>query len=499
MNAVVITNWRDNTHPHAGGAEVCCGEVARLLAAGGHEVVYLTAAVEGRPHTEEVDGYRLVRHGGRFTVYLWALWWLLGHRRQVAGVIDSQNGIPFFSPLVLRSRTPVVLLLHHVHQTQFAQYLSRPEATVARWLERSACRMVYRDRLVAAMSPSTRRDARRVLGLRGPIHVVPPGWRLSGPLGRNQDDRSDRPRIVCVGRMVPHKRYDSIISAMPDTLARRPDVELYLVGDGPERPRLEHLVAELGIRAAVHFCGSLPSAARDELVRSAWVTINASTGEGWGLSVVEANALGVPAVAFRVAGLRDSIRHGETGWLIDDGGDLSAGILHALSCVDDPDDAAEWARRTTRWVTSFSWDQTALLLGELLVSESSRLAQSGPERRHLSDLAVKVSVPTGMLPSKSMPRLRRTDRWAIGEQRLTVLLLGCDAAGARRAFARAGIATEGATRTGFCFELARPADHVVVSHPTEPATVVPVPAPSHSGHHGFERRAPRRSASEESR
>ena len=116
----------------------------------------MTARIEGRARNESRKGFDIVRLGGRFGVYPLALMWLLLHRRSISGIIDSQNGIPFFTPLAVRRRTPVILLLHHIHQKQFALYFPPAAAAVGRWLESAGTRMVYGDRVVVAVSPSTR-------------------------------------------------------------------------------------------------------------------------------------------------------------------------------------------------------------------------------------------------------------------------------------------------------------------------------------------------------
>ncbi|MEO7058899.1 MAG: glycosyltransferase, partial [Lapillicoccus sp.] len=84
---LVITNWRDSSHPQAGGAEVVCEKLAERFAADGHDVVLLTAAVAGAPAREQRNGYTVIRRGGRFTVYPWALLWLFLHRGSIEGVI----------------------------------------------------------------------------------------------------------------------------------------------------------------------------------------------------------------------------------------------------------------------------------------------------------------------------------------------------------------------------------------------------------------------------
>ena len=62
---------------------------------------------------------------------------MLAYRKYIRGVVDSQNGIPFFSPLVVRRRTPVLMLLHHVHTDQFGLYFPPLVARAGAWLERT--------------------------------------------------------------------------------------------------------------------------------------------------------------------------------------------------------------------------------------------------------------------------------------------------------------------------------------------------------------------------
>lgn len=447
QGVTVVANWRDRHHPDAGGAEAYCHAVARHLAAEGRQVVLLAAAVPGRPRVEPVDGYRVVRGGGRYGVYPFVLGWLWAHRRQVAGVVDSQNGIPFFAPLVLPRATPVLLLLHHVHQDQFAHYLPAPAAAVARWLEGPASRRAYRGRTVVAVSPSTRAGARRVLGLDGPVHVVPPGCAV--PPGRPAGERSRSPRVVTVGRLVPHKRVDLVVRAMAAVAEARPDAHLDVVGDGPDRPRLQAIAEGLGLPVTFH--GAVGAARRDRLVARAWVAATASAGEGWGISVIEANALGVPVVACRAPGLRDSVRHGRTGWLVDDPTRLGEELVRALQVLAEPAAAGAFAARAMTWAARFPWEATGRAVGDLLDAEAGRPA--GADRRRPTDLGTHVRLGRHGLSPGWRAELRATDRVAEDGDALCLVLPGAAPADAEAALRRIG-AAPGRVR------VARPADLV---------------------------------------
>ena len=181
-------------------------------------MVLLTAAADGQSPTETKDGFRIIRKGSRFTVYPWTLLWILWNRRSVRAVIDSQNGIPFFTPLVVGRRTPVPLLLHHVHRRLFIHYFSPFTARIGQWLESTGTRIVYGDRAVIAVSPSTRKGARRDFKLRGEIFVVPPGCKAVGTEPPGTRLRCSHERIVWVGRLVPQKRIGMISTPCPGSL-----------------------------------------------------------------------------------------------------------------------------------------------------------------------------------------------------------------------------------------------------------------------------------------
>jgi len=436
---IAILNWRDSRHPEAGGAELYCQQVARELASNGHAVVLVTSRPSGTAAQESVDGYRIIRRGGRFTVYPAVLWWLLWHRTRIDGVIDSQNGIPFFSPLVVRRQTAVVLLMHHVHQEQFALYFPPVLAAFGRWLESSAARQVYGRRSIAAVSPSTRAAVRTRLRLKGPIQLAPCGLSPAAV----ERSRSLNPRIVTVGRLVPHKQVRILVEAISAVRRIVPTVELHLIGDGSERPFLEAFAAASGLSGHVVFHGRVSDEARDRLLASAWLTVNTTRGEGWGLSVLEANQHGVPAIAFRVDGMRDSVVDGMTGWLIDDPADLSSSICSALAALTDSTQRHRLETSTLAWSAGFTWDRTARQLMVILNQESARLRRLEERRLKTSDLATVVEIPSSAVPEDWAPVLRSGDLLHSRPGGYQLLLLGIDQDDVPRVLDRIGVARHG--------------------------------------------------------
>lgn len=395
----VVVNWRDLDHSLAGGAEIYAWQFARALHEAGARVQFVTARDEGQSAREVRDGIDVRRGGGALTFYLFALTWLLRHRRRIDAVIDPACGLPSFSPLVLRRGTPALLIVHHVHQAQFAVHFPAPVAAFGRWMERVAMRRVYRHHVTAAVSASTVAEMRDQLGWTGDIRILENGADLPAA-GQVDATAKDPDRVVVLGRLVTHKRVDLALEAVRRTqdaaaLAGR-TIRVDVIGRGPERDRLVARAAELGLAGQVTFHGFLPADAKDDLLARAAVQVCASDAEGWGQAVIDAAAHGVPTVARDVPGLRDSIRPGESGWLVPDSQDpatvvtrITEALTAALVDAADPGTRALRAEACMAWSHKFDWSQMRLHARDLTVQLLGHAAAL-PDRHHPRDARVAV-------------------------------------------------------------------------------------------------------------
>lgn len=423
---ILVLNWRDVRHPLAGGAEQYMHEIGSRWVQAGAQVTWLTAAVAGQPGHERLDGMHIRRAGGALSVYpRTALRGALA-RGHFDAVVDCQNGIPFFSPLFAGRRTPIVQVVHHVHQDQFGTHFPAPVATLGRWLEGPASRRVYRDRPIVAVSPSTRHELRTRLGFRAPVFVVPNGT-VALPAERRR--RAAEPTVVLVSRLVVHKRIDLLLGQLSTMAHTIPGLRVEIVGDGPDRARLQNLTDELGLQSTVTFHGRTSDEVRDELLSRAWLTTSTSQAEGWGCAVLEAAAWGVPCLALRVPGVRDSVLDGETGWLVDDPAELGAALTGALRHLADPARAAQIAETCRAWAGCFSWDRSADLLAGVVRAEIARMAappgdRPAEQREARSDIAVLAVVPRRA--AELSARLRATDEVVLDGDRTAIVLNGCD-------------------------------------------------------------------------
>ncbi|BEL07950.1 glycosyltransferase family 4 protein [Actinoplanes sichuanensis] len=295
---ILILNWRDLSHPAAGGAEVYTEQVLRRWAAAGHQVTLFAAAVHGRPAHEIRDGYRIVRAGSRFTVYREARrWWQRHGRGNFDVVIDETNTVPFHAHEWVDDGTRTVALVHqtceeiwHINAPPVLAHLGRHRLE-PNWLRRLGGGPIL------AVSESTREALARFGA--DDVTVVPEGYEPPLPLPRPAKD--EQPTAVFCGRMVSYKRPGDVIRAVGLARERVPGLRLRMIGGGPLLDRLAAAAP-----AHVTFHGRVSEEEKHDLMARSHVHLAASVREGWGLVVTEAAALGTPTIAYDVPGLRDS-------------------------------------------------------------------------------------------------------------------------------------------------------------------------------------------------
>lgn len=297
---ILILTWRDLAHPAAGGAEVYTEQVAANWAARGIEVTVLAARVAGRPHREWVNGYQVVRVGGRFTVYRKARrWWhLVGQHEGYDLVIDMINTVPFFAHRWIKG-VPTVAFAHQTCEDIWPFNAPPGLDLVGRHVLEPRWLRAYEDVPTLVVSDSTR-AAMQAFGLRD-LTVVPEG--IVPPESPAGIVKEDRPTVVWCARMVPYKRPGDMVAAAEIAAAQIPDLQVWLIGGGP-------LVEELRAKAPanVSVFGRVSEEEKTERMARAHLHVATSLREGWGLVVSEAAALGTPTLAYDVPGLRDSTK-----------------------------------------------------------------------------------------------------------------------------------------------------------------------------------------------
>jgi glycosyltransferase involved in cell wall biosynthesis len=370
LRSVLLLCWRDTGHPQGGGSETYLQRIGAQLAASGVAVTLRTAHYPGAARREVIDGVRISRAGGRYSVYVWALLAMTAARLGVGPlrrarpdvVVDTQNGLPFLARLIYGRR--VAILVHHCHREQWP---------VAGWVlgrlgwfveSRLSPRLHRRNQYVTVSLPS----ARDLIGLgvaNERIALVRNGLD-EAPEPSLRGPRARHPRVLVLSRLVPHKQIEDALAAVALLRPSIPRLHLDIVGGGWWWQRLVDHAASLGISDAVTFHGHVDDLTKHHVMQQSWVHLLPSRKEGWGLAVVEAAQHAVPTIGYRSSGgLADSIIDGVTGVLVNTRAELVNRLQQLLA---DPVLRDQLGAKAQARSTEFSWRQSADAMRTVLES-----------------------------------------------------------------------------------------------------------------------------------
>jgi len=348
---VLVFNWRCWLNPEMGGAEVFTREVLKRWAEAGHDITLFASRFEGSDDEEVVDGVRIVREGGKYSVY-WKAKKFYNKRFSREGydvIVDEINTRPFLTPKFVKNGEKIVALIHQLAREYWLYETPFPISYLGyyfleeRWLNN------YKKTPTVTVSESSRKDLVD-LGFEK-VFVVGEGLNFK-PL-KKLSQKEKCPVIVFAGRLKRAKRPDHAVEAFRIVKGKIPEAEFWMIGDGYFKKELMEKACE-----GVKFFGAVSNEERRELVKRAWILVNPSVREGFGLNVIEANALGVPCIAYDVPGLRDSIQHGETGILVKS--DSVETLAEAIILVLTNDDfRRKLSEKSLAYSKGFSWDKVA--------------------------------------------------------------------------------------------------------------------------------------------
>lgn len=238
-------------------------------------------------------------------------------RRHAVDVVHAHQYAPYFYGALAKALTGVPLIFTE-HGRAYPDLPSRRR----RAFNRVFAPIVDR---ITAVSEDVRDSLRRVEGIAPTrVEIVRNGVDLDRFAHRRPEDRqaareslalSAGARVVgTVGRLDPIKNYPLLLAAIRRLREDLPDTVLLIVGDGPERPRLEALARELGIEAQVRFLGMRRDV--DRILPALDVFALSSFSEGMPVTLIEAMAASVPVVSTGVGGIPGILRSGQEGLLV---------------------------------------------------------------------------------------------------------------------------------------------------------------------------------------
>ncbi|MDD4239526.1 MAG: glycosyltransferase [Desulfotomaculaceae bacterium] len=247
------------------------------------------------------------------------------------------------------NRKPVVTTVHSLLERDYPGFFRRQLNSITEWATRGWTdyfiavsqglkaklvssgvpqdwvTVIYNGIVIEDFSPSAERGAQRALLGYGPAV----------------------PLVGIVARLHPVKGHQYFLEAAQLVLEQRPEVRFVVVGDGPQRQVLEEMAGRLGIAGQVTFTGFVSEVR--SLMADLDLLVISSLWEGFGLTAVEAMAMGLPVISTEVGGLPEVVLHGETGLLVPPANSavLAKGIIWML---EHPEATAEMTKRASQVV-----------------------------------------------------------------------------------------------------------------------------------------------------
>lgn len=347
---ILIFNWRDIRNPRAGGSEIYFHELAKRWVMSGNDVTIICGGWKGCKNQEIIDGITIIRVGGGLSLYLMTCFAYFKLKKKIDVIIDVENGIPFFTPLFVRSKK--ILHIHHVHKDVWFKELNPIFASIGYFIESKIMPLVYKKIPILTISNSSKKDIEtenigQVMG------IVNPGVEF---YKYKKYLKNKKPTILFLNRIKKYKGLDILLKAVK-LLNNDPEFRLIIAGTGDYLDEAKKYV-QVNRLKNIEFLGRITENQKKELMQKAWLFVNPSFKEGWGIVNIEANYFGLPVIGSNVSGIKDSIVNGKTGLLFSYGNSKDlAGKIKQL--IKDNSLRESMGKNAVHWAKNFSWDKKA--------------------------------------------------------------------------------------------------------------------------------------------
>ena len=350
---ILIFNWRDIKNPISGGAEVFTHEIFKRIAKKGNEVTLFTSEFPNCEKEEIIDGIKIIRAGGRYWRY--SVYWKAKEyykkyfsKEGFDIIVDECNTRPFLIRKYVNSGEKIILLIHQLAREYWFYETSFPINLIGYYYLEKKWLRNYLNIPTITVSDSTKQDLFD-LGFKI-VDIVYNGINVK-PLN-NPPLKNKNPSILFVGRMIKAKKPQEVLKAFEIVNENINDSELWIVGDGYLRKKLEKKAHN-----KVKIFGYVDEKRKNELMKKAWVIAVPGVREGWGQVVTDASALGTPVIGYNVHGLRDSIKNEFNGLLIKSDYKVLAKTL--IKVLEDKKLREKLSKNALQYAKKFSWDKSA--------------------------------------------------------------------------------------------------------------------------------------------
>lgn len=374
MINILIFNWRDTKNPLSGGAELVTLKHAKAWVKAGNKVTWFTSVFPNSKKEETIDGVKIIRKGNYWSVYLKAFFFYHFSNNSFDVVIDEIHGIPFFTPFYVRK--PKIAFIHEVAGVIWDYMYPFPINKMGKIFEKFYF-LFYKNVLFWTDAPSTIDDlVKKGIDRKNCIAIACP---VNNKVCATMPKKEKELTFIFVSRLVKMKGIENVLEAFALIYKENPKSKLWIVGGGnlsylnilkekiSKLEKLYKLDERSSFIDSIKFWGRVSDEKKLELMGKAHLLLHASVKEGWGLVILEAVSQGTPSVVYRVAGLVDSVKNGQTGVVINEN---KPEILaqEALKLLSDKVKYKQLQLRGIAWVKSLTWDKATKESLKLLMS-----------------------------------------------------------------------------------------------------------------------------------
>ncbi|OGE34559.1 hypothetical protein A3C32_04420 [Candidatus Daviesbacteria bacterium RIFCSPHIGHO2_02_FULL_41_14] len=359
---ILIFSWRGLKHPNSGGAEIVTHQHAKYWVKNGHKVTIFTSKYEEAKTQEIIDGVTYYRSGHAVIgTHIRACWWYLyGNKENFDLVIDQFHGIPYFTPLYVRSKK--LAFIHEVtKEIWFLNQLPKPfnylVAVVGFYLEPLIFKIIYKNIEFLTVSNSTKNDLVNWGISKTKIHVVHNGVNIIKPYSLI---KNSRPTITFLGALAKDKGIEDSIKVFEKLHRKYSEWQFWIIGEGDKKYKeyLKKVIFRDVGKGKVKFWGFVSEKDKFKLLAKSQILLNPSIREGWGLVNIEANSVGTPVVGYNTQGTKDSVKNNKTGFLVKLG-DVQGLANRVEQLVLDKNLYQKVSQECLNWSKKFNWNQQA--------------------------------------------------------------------------------------------------------------------------------------------
>lgn len=358
---ILWLSWRDIKNPDAGGAEKVAIETASRFVRDGSKVTIFTSKFPNSAEIENFKGVKIIRRGNLLTCRILAFSY---YRKKATFdlVIDEINTIPFLSILYAKRKT--IVLMHQLAREYWFTQTIWPVSLLGFWLEPIILKLYCR-RPSIVVSESTRKDLVK-LNFNN-IKVIREGLDIKPQIPKKKEDL-----VIFIGRLTRAKGPHDALAAFKVINSAVPTTKLVIMGKGDAQftQYLKKLTKKLKLSKKVQFTGFVTQTKKLEFLKKAKVVLIPSVREGWNLVATEANATGCVPVGYNVPGLRDSIKNGENGLLVEP--NPAALAKACLSILNNEGVRRKLAITGSNLSKNFSWENTYSDIKNFIFSQPKR-------------------------------------------------------------------------------------------------------------------------------